>query len=82
MSSPSCIKFASFFLEQRRTGEDFECINLWPPIMSHAALNDDAVRSPKTAELVPAALRRMIVDCRLTDGDFLPNAANGAASAP
>jgi len=24
----------------------------------------------------------MIVDCRLTDGDFLPNAANGAASAP
>jgi GntR family transcriptional regulator, transcriptional repressor for pyruvate dehydrogenase complex len=32
-----------------------------------------AVRSPKTAELVAATLRRMIVDGQLNDGDFLPH---------
>lgn len=31
-----------------------------------------AVRSPKTAELVAGALRRMIVNGELADGDFLP----------
>lgn len=31
------------------------------------------VRTPKTAELVAATLRRMVVDGRLTDGDFLPH---------
>jgi GntR family transcriptional repressor for pyruvate dehydrogenase complex len=31
-----------------------------------------SVRSPKTAELVSAALRRMIVDGDLVEGDFLP----------
>lgn len=30
-------------------------------------------RTPKTAELVAATLRRMIVDGRLKDGDFLPH---------
>lgn len=30
-------------------------------------------RSPKTAELVAATLRRMIVDGQLSDGDFLPH---------
>ncbi len=34
-----------------------------------------AVRSPKTAELVARTLRRMIVDGRLTEGDFLPHEA-------
>ncbi|MDR3655082.1 MAG: GntR family transcriptional regulator [Mycobacterium sp.] len=32
-----------------------------------------AVRSPKTFELVAGTLRKMIVDGRLKDGDFLPN---------
>jgi DNA-binding FadR family transcriptional regulator len=32
-----------------------------------------AVRTPKTAELVAATLRGMIVDGRLTDGDYLPH---------
>ncbi len=31
------------------------------------------VRAPKTAELVAGTLRRMIVDGKLKDGDFLPN---------
>ncbi|MGB9304723.1 MAG: GntR family transcriptional regulator, partial [Mycobacterium sp.] len=31
------------------------------------------VRSPKTAELVAGTLRRMIVDGRLANGDFLPH---------
>jgi len=35
-----------------------------------------AVRSPKTAELLAQTLRRMIVDGRLTDGDFLPHEAD------
>src|SRR5215216_7026264 len=35
----------------------------------HAA---EGVRSPKASELVTSALRRMIVDGQLTDGDFLP----------
>jgi DNA-binding FadR family transcriptional regulator len=34
-----------------------------------------AVRSPKTAELVAGTLRRMVVDGKLKDGDFLPNEA-------
>lgn len=34
-----------------------------------------AVRSPKTAELVARTLRRMVVDGRLKEGDFLPNEA-------
>jgi DNA-binding FadR family transcriptional regulator len=33
----------------------------------------EGVRSPKTAELVAATLRRMIIDGQLADGDFLPN---------
>ena len=33
----------------------------------------NAVRSPKTFELVAGTLRKMIVDGRLKDGDFLPN---------
>jgi GntR family transcriptional regulator, transcriptional repressor for pyruvate dehydrogenase complex len=33
----------------------------------------EGVRSPKTAELVANALRRMIVEGQLLDGDFLPN---------
>jgi len=32
----------------------------------------EGVRSPKASELVTSALRRMIVDGQLTDGDFLP----------
>lgn len=32
-----------------------------------------SVRAPKTAELVAGTLRRMIVDGKLKDGDFLPN---------
>jgi DNA-binding FadR family transcriptional regulator len=36
----------------------------------------DAVRSPKTAELVAHTLRRMIVDGTLKDGDFLPYEAD------
>lgn len=32
----------------------------------------DGMRSPKTAELVASALRRMIVEGQLVDGDFLP----------
>lgn len=35
-----------------------------------------AIRTPKAAELVAATLRRMIVDGRLTDGDFLPHEAD------
>jgi len=35
-----------------------------------------AVRSPKTAELLAQTLRRMIVDGRLTDGDYLPHEAD------
>src|SRR6476660_1740802 len=34
-----------------------------------------AVRSPKTAELGAGTLRRMVVDGKLKDGDFLPNEA-------
>ncbi|OBK63230.1 GntR family transcriptional regulator [Mycobacterium colombiense] len=34
-----------------------------------------AVRSPKTAELVARTLRKMIVDGKLSDGDFLPHEA-------
>ncbi|TDH45991.1 FadR family transcriptional regulator [Mycobacterium eburneum] len=33
----------------------------------------DGVRSPKTAQLVAATLRRMIVSRQLADGDFLPH---------
>jgi DNA-binding FadR family transcriptional regulator len=33
------------------------------------------VRSPKTAELVAGTLRRMVVDGKLKDGDYLPNEA-------
>jgi GntR family transcriptional repressor for pyruvate dehydrogenase complex len=40
-------------------------------MVSPAAL-PRAVRTPKAAELVAATLRRMIVDGRLKDGDFLP----------
>lgn len=36
-------------------------------------LQPHAVRSPKTAELVSAALRRMIVEGELGEGDYLPN---------
>lgn len=35
-----------------------------------------AVRSPKTAELVARTLRRMVVDGKLKDGDFLPHEAD------
>nr|WP_170306521.1 FCD domain-containing protein [Mycolicibacter kumamotonensis] len=35
-----------------------------------------AVRSPKTAELVARTLRRMVVDGKLKDGDFLPYEAD------
>jgi GntR family transcriptional repressor for pyruvate dehydrogenase complex len=34
-----------------------------------------AVRSPKTAELVAGTLRRMVVDGKLKEGDFLPHEA-------
>jgi DNA-binding FadR family transcriptional regulator len=34
------------------------------------------VRTPKTAELVAATLRRMVVDGELKDGDFLPHEAD------
>jgi DNA-binding FadR family transcriptional regulator len=40
--------------------------------MVPAASLPGAVRAPKTAELVAATLRRMIVDGQLKDGDFLP----------
>src|SRR5215208_176464 len=33
------------------------------------------IRSPKTAELVAGTLRRMVVDGRLKEGDYLPNEA-------
>lgn len=36
----------------------------------------NAVRSPKTAELVAHTLRKMIVDGQLKDGDFLPYEAD------
>jgi DNA-binding FadR family transcriptional regulator len=39
------------------------------------AFTSSAVRSPKTAELVAGTLRRMVVEGRLKDGDFLPNEA-------
>lgn len=45
-----------------------------PPITIPATSN--AVRSPKTAELVAHTLRRMIVDGQLKDGDFLPYEAD------
>src|SRR6201990_3368551 len=40
-----------------------------------APLAGSPTRSPKTAELVAGALRRMVVDGQLKDGDFLPNEA-------
>nr|WP_156767159.1 GntR family transcriptional regulator [Mycobacterium sp. E796] len=39
------------------------------------ALPGERLRSPKTAELVAATLRRMIVDGALHEGDYLPNEA-------
>jgi GntR family transcriptional repressor for pyruvate dehydrogenase complex len=44
------------------------------PMMT-ADIGAAGVRSPKTAELVARTLRRMIVDGRLKDGDFLPREA-------
>jgi GntR family transcriptional regulator, transcriptional repressor for pyruvate dehydrogenase complex len=44
------------------------------PMMT-ADIGAASVRSPKTAELVARTLRRMIVDGRLKDGDFLPREA-------
>ncbi|MCW2689766.1 MAG: transcriptional regulator [Mycobacterium sp.] len=38
-------------------------------------ISGGAVRSPKTAELVARTLRRMVVDGKLKEGDFLPNEA-------
>jgi GntR family transcriptional regulator, transcriptional repressor for pyruvate dehydrogenase complex len=38
-----------------------------------AGARGQAVRTPKTAELVAQTLRRMIVSGQLKDGDFLPN---------
>ncbi|MCH9669311.1 MAG: FadR family transcriptional regulator [Actinomycetia bacterium] len=48
---------------------------LAPMIGLDSASSRTAVRSPKTAELVAGTLRRMVVDGKLTDGDFLPNEA-------
>ncbi|MEZ0351912.1 FadR/GntR family transcriptional regulator [Mycobacterium sp. pR1184] len=48
--------------------------SLAPMISAEAA--PGAVRSPKTAELVARTLRRMVVDGRLKDGDFLPREAD------
>ncbi|WP_041782168.1 FadR/GntR family transcriptional regulator [Mycolicibacterium chubuense] len=48
---------------------------LAPMIGATAANAGSAVRSPKTAELVAGTLRRMVVDGKLKDGDFLPNEA-------
>ncbi|MDV3124464.1 GntR family transcriptional regulator [Mycobacterium sp. 21AC1] len=45
-----------------------------PPTITPATPN--AVRSPKTAELVADTLRRMIVEGQLKDGDFLPYEAD------
>lgn len=42
-------------------------------IASPAGHATQGVRIPKTAELVAGTLRRMIVDGKLKDGDFLPN---------
>jgi GntR family transcriptional repressor for pyruvate dehydrogenase complex len=47
---------------------------LAPMIMPEAT--SGAVRSPKTAELVAQTLRRMVVDGKLQDGDFLPYEAD------
>ena len=47
-----------------------------PPLAPMPAVNStgrQGVRAPKTAELVAGTLRRMIVDGKLKDGDFLPN---------
>lgn len=41
--------------------------------MDPSAAGRQGVRSPKTAELVAGTLRKMIVDGKLKDGDFLPN---------
>lgn len=49
-------------------------VNLAP--MMVPATTSGAIRSPKTAELVARTLRRMIVDGRLKDGDFLPHEAD------
>ena len=43
------------------------------PLAPMIASGTAGVRSPKTAELVAGTLRRMIVDGRLTNGDFLPH---------
>ncbi|BBZ08708.1 GntR family transcriptional regulator [Mycolicibacterium doricum] len=43
--------------------------------MIGAGPSTTAVRSPKTAELVAGTLRRMVVDGKLNEGDFLPNEA-------
>lgn len=43
--------------------------------MIAASPSATAVRSPKTAELVAGTLRRMVVDGKLKEGDFLPNEA-------
>ena len=48
---------------------------LAPMIGPNAVASRTAVRSPKTAELVAGTLRRMVVDGKLRDGDFLPNEA-------
>jgi GntR family transcriptional regulator, transcriptional repressor for pyruvate dehydrogenase complex len=42
------------------------------PVSRIAGHATEGVRSPKASELVTSALRRMIVDGQLTDGDFLP----------
>ncbi|MGO9283214.1 MAG: FadR/GntR family transcriptional regulator [Mycobacterium sp.] len=47
--------------------------SLAPMISPEAA--SGAVRSPKTAELVAGTLRRMVVDGKLKEGDFLPHEA-------
>ncbi|KUI38552.1 FadR/GntR family transcriptional regulator [Mycobacterium sp. GA-2829] len=48
-----------------------------PPLapMIGASPSATTVRSPKTAELVAGTLRRMVVDGKLKEGDFLPNEA-------
>lgn len=46
------------------------------PMMPAGSAAGDAVRSPKTAELVARTLRRMVVEGQLKDGDFLPREAD------
>jgi len=44
-----------------------------PAPLATAESASGAVRSPKTAELVARTLRRLVVDGRLNEGDFLPH---------